>query len=178
MVFRRLSHTTVRRAIAEHMVLSKHTSPHVTTIMEADLSRVVRHRQENKESFARDGVNLTFTAYFVAATVAALKTLPIVNSSWGEDGLHIHREINIGMATSLGEAGLIVPVICNADGLFCWGSPGLSTTWQPGPGASQTEEVKAELYHHQSRHQGSLFATPIINQPHVASWELAHPEAR
>jgi len=71
----------VRRAIADHMVMSKRTSPHVTTVMEADLSRIVAHRQANKEAFARDGVNLTFTAYFVSATVSALKAFPIVNST-------------------------------------------------------------------------------------------------
>ncbi|MFM8320524.1 MAG: biotin/lipoyl-containing protein, partial [Chloroflexota bacterium] len=65
--------TTVRRSIAEHMVHSKHTSPHVTTIMEADLSRVAAHRQANKAAFGRDGANLTFTAYFMGAAAAALK---------------------------------------------------------------------------------------------------------
>ncbi len=77
----------VRRAIAEHMVFSKHTSPHVTTVMEIDLSRVVSHRQANKEQFRRDGVNLTFTAYFVTAATAALKAHPIVNSSWSDEGI-------------------------------------------------------------------------------------------
>jgi len=80
-----IPHTPIRRAIAEHMVRSKHTSAHVTTVMEADLSRVVTHRQANKEAFSREGVNLTFTAYFVAAAVAAIKAFPVVNSSWSEE---------------------------------------------------------------------------------------------
>lgn len=66
----------VRRAIAEHMVFSERTSPHVTTVMETDLSRVVAHREANKAAFARDGANLTFTVYFVSSVVAALKSLP------------------------------------------------------------------------------------------------------
>ncbi len=88
--------TAVRRAIAEHMVFSERTSPHVTTVMEADLSKVTAHRQANKASFAQNGANLTFTAYFIAACVQALKAYPIVNSSWSEQGnrdppRHPHR---------------------------------------------------------------------------------------
>ena len=71
-----IPHTTIRRLIAEHMVLSERTSPHVTTVMEVDLSRVVAHRYANKDAFARDGVNLTFTAYFIAAIVAGSESLP------------------------------------------------------------------------------------------------------
>ena len=106
-----IKHTTIRKQIAEHMVVSKHTSPHVLTVMEADMSRVVKHRAANKDIFARDGVNLTYTAYFMMAIVAGLKAYPNVNSSWSDDGLLIHKAVNIGMATSLGEEGLIVPVI-------------------------------------------------------------------
>jgi 2-oxoglutarate dehydrogenase E2 component (dihydrolipoamide succinyltransferase) len=163
-----IPHTAVRRAIAEHMVMSKHTSPHVTTVMEADLSRVVTHRQAQKDGYTRDGVNLTFTAYFVAAAVAALKAYPVVNSSWGEDGLHIHREINIGMATSLGEAGLIVPVICNADSLSLLG---IARTVNDLANRARSRQLKPEevkggtftITNHGT--SGSLFATPIINQP-------------
>jgi 2-oxoglutarate dehydrogenase E2 component (dihydrolipoamide succinyltransferase) len=99
------------------MVMSKHTSPHVLTVMEADMSRVAKHRSANKEIFARDGINLTFTAYFMTAIVAGLKAYPTVNSSWTEEGVLVHKAVNIGMATSLGEEGLIVPVIKSADNL-------------------------------------------------------------
>jgi 2-oxoglutarate dehydrogenase E2 component (dihydrolipoamide succinyltransferase) len=166
-----IPHTTVRRAIAEHMVLSRHTSPHVTTVMEADLSRVVAHRQANKDTFARDGVNLTFTAYFVAAAVAALKAYPIANSSWKEEGVLVHREINIGMATSLGEAGLIVPVICNADGLSLLGIARTVNDLANRARARQLkpEEVKGGTFTITNHGiSGSLFATPIINQPQCA----------
>src|SRR3990172_6166890 len=87
-------HDAVRRQIAEHMVRSRRTSPHVTTVMEADLSRVVAHRQAHKENFAPDGGQLTFSSYFVAASVAALKAVPSVNASWSDEAIVLHRQIN------------------------------------------------------------------------------------
>ena len=115
-----IKHSTIRKQIAEHMVMSKHTSPHVPTVMEVDMSGGgASHGQQSR--FRKDGVNLTFTAYFMQAIVAGLKAYPIVNSSWTDEGLLLHREINIGMATSLGEEGLIVPVIKDADGLSLLG---------------------------------------------------------
>lgn len=163
--------TTVRRAIADHMVLSKRTSPHVTTVMEADLSRVVVHRQANKAAFQRDGVNLTFTAYFVAASISAIKAYPIVNSSWSDSGIILHRAINIGMATSLGEGGLIVPVIKNADSLSLLG---LARTVNDLASRARNRQLKPDevkegtftITNHGI--SGSLFATPIINQPQCA----------
>ena len=160
--------TTVRRAIAEHMVMSKRTSPHVTTVMEVDLSRVVAHRQANKDGFARDGVNLTFTAYFASAAVAALKAYPIVNSSWSEGGIQLHSQINLGMATALGEEGLIVPVIKNADSLSLLGLARAVNDLANRARAKklQPEEVKGGTFTLTNHGvSGSLFATPIINQP-------------
>jgi 2-oxoglutarate dehydrogenase E2 component (dihydrolipoamide succinyltransferase) len=161
----------VRRAIAEHMVLSKHTSPHVTTVMEVDLSRVVAHREANKAAYAKDGANLTFTVYFIASTVAALKTYPLVNTSWSDDGIILHKEINIGMATSLGEEGLIVPVIKNADELSMLGLARSINYLSNRARAKQfqPDEVKGGTFtitNHGT--SGSLFATPIINQPQCA----------
>lgn len=161
----------VRKAIAEHMVLSKHTSPHVTTVMEADLSQLIAHRNANKERFAQDGVNLTFTAYFMGATVAALKAYPIVNSSWSEAGIVLHPQINIGMAASLGEEGLIVPVIKNADGLSLLG---LARTINDLASRARGHQLKPDevkggtftITNHGI--SGSLFASPIINQPQCA----------
>jgi len=163
--------TPVRRAIAEHMVFSKHTSPHVTTVMEADLSRVVAHRQANKEAFARDGVNLTFTAYFVAAAVAALKAYPMVNSSWSDEGIVLHKPIHIGLATSLGEEGLIVPVIKNADALSLLGLARAINDLAARARAKklQPDEVKGGTFTITNHGiSGSLFATPIIHQPQCA----------
>jgi 2-oxoglutarate dehydrogenase E2 component (dihydrolipoamide succinyltransferase) len=161
----------VRRAIAEHMLVSKRTSPHVTTVMEADLSRVVAHRAAHKAAFERDGANLTFTAYFVAATIAALKAYPIANSSWSEDGIRLHRAIHIGLAASLGEEGLIVPVLKNADSLSLLGIARSVNDLANRARARklQPDEVKGGTFtitNHGT--SGSLFATPVINQPQAA----------
>ena len=166
-----LPHTIVRRSIAEHMVKSKHTSPHVTTVMEADLSQVVAHRGANREIFNQDGVKLTFTAYFISAAVRALKKYPIVNSSWTEEGIRIHKDINIGMATSLGEEGLIVPVIRNADRLSLLGlARSINDLADRARGHTlKPDEVQAGTFtitNHGT--SGSLFASPIINQPQCA----------
>lgn len=158
----------MRRMIAEHMVMSKRTSPHVTTVMEVDLGRVSAHREANKSNFARDNVRLTFTAYFVAATISALRAFPLVNSSWTEEGIRLHGEINIGIAASLGEAGLIVPVIRNADGLSLLG---IARAVNDLAERARNRQLKPDdvrggtftITNHGTA--GSLFATPIINQP-------------
>ncbi len=162
---------TLRKSIAAHMVLSKHTSPHVTTVMEANLQRVVAHREAHKAAFARDGVNLTYTAYWISALVAALKAVPLVNSSWTEEGILIHSAIHIGMATSLGADGLIVPVIKHADGLSLLGLARSINDLAERARARrlQPDEVKGgtcTITNHGI--SGSLFATPIINQPQCA----------
>jgi 2-oxoglutarate dehydrogenase E2 component (dihydrolipoamide succinyltransferase) len=161
----------VRKAIAEHMVRSKHTSPHVTTIMEADLSAVSAHRAINKSAFAQQNVNLTFTAYFVAAIVAACQAYPIVNSSWSEEGVAVHGQINVGVATALEPDGLIVPVIKNAGALSLLEvARSLNDLARRARNKQlKTDEVKGgtiTLTNHGT--SGSLFATPIINQPQCA----------
>jgi 2-oxoglutarate dehydrogenase E2 component (dihydrolipoamide succinyltransferase) len=163
-----IKHTVIRKQIAEHMVMSKHTSPHVLTVMEADMARVVKHRSAHKEMFARDGINLTFTAYFMMAIVAGLKQYPTANSSWTEEGILIHRDINIGMATSLGEEGLIVPVIKRADNLSLLAMARAINDLANRARTKklQTDEVKGgtfTLTNHGT--SGSLFAFPVINQP-------------
>jgi 2-oxoglutarate dehydrogenase E2 component (dihydrolipoamide succinyltransferase) len=161
--------TKMRRSIADHMVASKRTSPHVTTVMEADMSRVVAHRAEHKPIYARDGVNLTYTAYFIAAIAAALKFHPQVNSSWTDEGIRLHSGINVGMATALDDGdGLIVPVIKGADGLSLLGiARQVNDLAQRARGKNlQPDEVRGgtfTLTNHGT--SGSLFATPIINQP-------------
>ncbi|MGC8855327.1 MAG: dihydrolipoamide acetyltransferase family protein [Anaerolineae bacterium] len=163
-----IKHSLIRKQIAEHMVMSKHTSPHVLTVMEADMSNVVRHRAENKATFERDGVNLTFTAYFMMAIVAGLKAYPMVNSSWTDEGLLIHKDINIGMATSLGEEGLIVPVIKHADTLSLLGMARAVNDLASRARAKklQPEEVKGGTFTLTNHGiSGSLFAFPVINQP-------------
>jgi pyruvate/2-oxoglutarate dehydrogenase complex dihydrolipoamide acyltransferase (E2) component len=159
---------SVRRQIAERMQQSKQISPHVLTVMEADMSRVMAHRNANKALFAVDGVNLTFTAYFMSAIAAALKANPLVNSSWNEQGIQLHSEINIGMATSLGDEGLIVPVLRHADELSLLS---LARSVNDLATRARSKKLRPEevrdgtftLTNHGTG--GSLFAMPIINQP-------------
>jgi 2-oxoglutarate dehydrogenase E2 component (dihydrolipoamide succinyltransferase) len=158
----------MRKAIADHMVLSKRTSPHVTTVFEVDLSKVVAHRQANKSAFERDGAKLTFTPYFALATIAALKQYPLVNSSWSDGGIVLHRTVNLGVAVSLGADGLIVPVIKNADLLNLLG---LARTVNDLAERARRKQLKPDevqggtftITNHGT--SGSLFATPVINQP-------------
>jgi 2-oxoglutarate dehydrogenase E2 component (dihydrolipoamide succinyltransferase) len=163
-----IKHTPIRKSIAEHMVMSKHTSPHVLTVMEADMSKVVKHRSANKSLFERDGVNLTFTAYFMSAIVAGLKHYPIVNSSWSDEGILVRKNINLGMAVSLGEDGLIVPVIKNADNLSLLAmARAINDLANRARNKKlQPDDVKGgtfTLTNHGT--SGSLFAFPVINQP-------------
>ena len=163
-----IKHTAIRKQIAEHMSMSLHTSPHVLTVMEADMSRVARHRSVNKESFARDGINLTFTAYFMTAIVAGLKAYPNVNSSWSDEGILVHKAINIGMATSLGEEGLIVPVIKAADNLSLLAMARAVNDLANRARSKklQTDDVKGGTFTLTNHGiSGSLFAFPVINQP-------------
>jgi 2-oxoglutarate dehydrogenase E2 component (dihydrolipoamide succinyltransferase) len=159
--------SNMRRAIAEHMVRSKHTSPHVTTVFEVDFTAVFARRQANKDQFERDGANLTFTAYIISAIVQALKAHPLVNSSWSDNGIVLHRAINVGMAAAIDE-GLIVPVIKNTDGMNLLG---LARTINDLTERARTKQLQPgdvqggtfTLTNHGT--SGSLFATPIINQP-------------
>lgn len=163
--------STMRRSIAEHMAFSKRTAPHVTTVMEADLSRVAAHRSANAEDFARSGAKLTYTAYFAAAAVAALKAYPLVNSSWSDEGIVLHSGINLGIATSLGEEGLIVPVIKGADGLSLLGlARAINDLAERARSRRlQPDEVKNGTFTITNHGiSGSLFASPVINQPQVA----------
>jgi pyruvate/2-oxoglutarate dehydrogenase complex dihydrolipoamide acyltransferase (E2) component len=163
-----IKHTVIRKQIAEHMVLSKQTSPHVLTVMEADMSRVAKHRSANKDIFARDGVKLTFTAYFMAAIVAGLKAYPNVNSSWTDEGILVHKDVNIGMATSLREEGLIVPVIKGADNLslLAMARAVNDLADRARNKKLQPDEVKGGTFTLTNHGiSGSLLAFPIINQP-------------
>ena len=165
---RLIHHSAMRRQIAEHLARSKRTSPHVLTVMEADMSRVMAHHAANKDAFSRDGVNLTYSAYFIAAIATGLKACPAVNSSWSEAGVILHSAIHIGVATSLGEHGLIVPVIKKADTLSL---PELARAVNDLAGRARAKKLKPgevrggtfTLTNHGV--SGSLFAMPVINQP-------------
>jgi 2-oxoisovalerate dehydrogenase E2 component (dihydrolipoyl transacylase) len=163
-----IKHTVIRKQIAEHMVMSLHTSPHVLTVMEADMSRVAKHRSASKEIFVRDGINLTFTAYFMMAIVAGLKAYPNVNSSWTDEGILIHKTVNVGMATSLGEEGLIVPVIKDADNLSLLAMARAVNDLANRARSKklQPDDVKGGTFTLTNHGiSGSLFAFPVINQP-------------
>jgi len=160
--------TKMRKAIADHMVMSKHTSPHVTTVMEADMKPVSDHLKTNKELFSRQGIRLTYSSYFIVATALALRAYPLVNSTWTENGILVKNAINIGLATSLEEEGLIVPVIKNADG---YSISGLARVVGDLVNRARNHQLKPDdvtdgtfsITNHGTA--GSLFATPVINQP-------------
>lgn len=168
---RLIPHTSMRKRIAEHMVFSKHTSPHVTTVMESDFKRVMASYEKNKPAFARDGVKLTYTAYFAAACAAALRAFPIVNSSWSEEGVLVHPNVNLAIAVSLGEEGLIVPVIHDADSLSLLGLARAINDLAARARAHKLkpDEVRGGTFSITNHGiSGSLFATPVINQPQCA----------
>lgn len=163
--------SSMRKAIAEHMITSKRAAAHVTTVMEADLSRVVAHRKAHQAQFAQQGAKLTYTAYLAAAAIAALKAFPMVNSSFTAEGILIHPQIHLGIAASLGEEGLIVPVIKHADSLSLLG---LARAINDLAQRARSHQLKPDevrggtftLTNHGV--SGSLFATPIINQSQCA----------
>ena len=108
----------MRRLIADHMVRSKHTSPHVTSFTEADVTNLVLWREKVKKDFEkREGTKITFTPLFIEAVVKCIKRFPLINSSVDGDKIIVKKDINIGMATALPSGNLIVPVIKNADQL-------------------------------------------------------------
>jgi 2-oxoglutarate dehydrogenase E2 component (dihydrolipoamide succinyltransferase) len=172
--------TPMRRAIAEHMVMSKRTSPHVTTVFEIDLSLVLAHREAHKDSFARQGVNLTLTAYFVSATVDALRAVPTLNARWTDDGIYLINACHIGIAVAL-ENGLIVPVIHNAHDLNLLG---IARAVNDLAARARDKKLKPDdvqggtfsITNHGVG--GSLFATPIINQPQVGILGIGTMEKR
>jgi 2-oxoglutarate dehydrogenase E2 component (dihydrolipoamide succinyltransferase) len=159
--------SAMRRAIAQHMVLSKQTSPHVTTVFEIDMTAVVRHREANKARFAERGVNLTFTPYFVAAVARALRETPEANSRFTADGLILNRRIHIGVAVSLPD-GLIVPVIRDADEKNLAGlARAVNDVAERARGGKLApDEIRGGTFTITNHGiTGSLMGTPIINQP-------------
>lgn len=162
-------HTRLRKLIAEHMLASRRTSPHVSTVMEADMSAVVAHRTAHKGEFAAKGVALTFTPYFIQAIVAALKAVPQANAVYREDGLLLKRRYHIGMATAIDD-GLVVPVIRDADELSLLGLARQvnDLAQRARAGQLKPDEIQGSTFtltNHGT--SGSLFAMPIINQPNI-----------
>jgi len=162
----------MRKMIADHMVRSKHTSPHVTSFAEADVTNMVRWRDQVKKDFEkREGEKITFTPLFIEALVKCIKKYPLLNSSLDGDKIIVKKDINVGMATALPTGNLIVPVIRNADMLNLVGLTrqvnNLATAARQNrlkPDATQNGTITLTNV----GSFGSLAGTPIINQPQVA----------
>jgi 2-oxoglutarate dehydrogenase E2 component (dihydrolipoamide succinyltransferase) len=179
---RHVPHSPIRKRIAAHMVQSVATAPHVTTLFEADMSRVVAHRQKHASDFEARGAKLTYTAYFVAAAVKALQAVPEVNASFHDESLEIFSDCNVGVGTALGNEGLIVPVIHRAQTLDLFGiSKRLGDLVAAArAGKLSTDSVRGGTFTI-SNHgvSGSLLAAPIIiNQPQVAILGVGKLERR
>lgn len=162
----------MRKLIANHMVMSKQTSPHVTSFAEADVTNMVKWRDRMKGEFEkREGEKLTFTPLFIEAIVKCIKRFPLINCSLDGDKIIIKKDINIGMATALPSGNLIVPVIKNADMLNL---TGLSKQVNGLANAARQNKLKPEDTQSGTFTLtnvgtfGSLMGTPIINQPQVA----------
>ena len=179
---RMVKHTQMRRSIAQHMVQSVAIAPHVTSVFDADLSRIAAHRDANKADFESRGAKLTYTAYFVRASVIALQAVPEVNSRWHDDALEIFDDINIGVATALGAGGLIVPVITKAQDLDLFGiAQRLGDLTERARGEKLDPRDVQNGTFTISNHgvSGSLIAAPIIiNQPQSAILGVGKMERR
>ena len=175
-------HTQMRRSIAQHMAQSMSVAPHVTSIFDADLSAVIKHRDASRSDFESRGAKLTYTAYFVAAAVEALKTVPEANSRWHDDNLEIFDDINVGVATALPNGGLIVPVITKAQDLDLFEiSQRLGNLTDRARSSSLDPKDVQNGTFTISNHgvSGSLVAAPIvINQPQSAILGVGKLERR
>ena len=162
--------SVMRKKIAQHMVLSKQTSAHVTTVFEVDFTNIDKLRRQHKEALGDRGVKLTFLPFIVQAICAGLREFPILNASMDESSVIYHRDINIGIAVAL-DWGLIVPVVKNADeknvlglakAINDLGERARTKKLSPDDVQAGTFTItNPGIY-------GGLFGTPIINQPQVA----------
>jgi 2-oxoglutarate dehydrogenase E2 component (dihydrolipoamide succinyltransferase) len=162
----------MRKLIADHMVMSKHTSPHVTSFVEADVTNIVLWREKVKKNFEkREGEKLTFTPIFIEALVKAIKDFPMINISLDGTKIIKRKNINIGMAAALPTGNLIVPVIKNADTLNLVGITkqvnDLATRARAGK--LSPDDISGGTYTISNVGSfGNVMGTPIINQPQVA----------
>ena len=162
----------MRKLIAEHMVRSKHTSPHVTSFTEADVTNMVMWREKVKKDFEkREGTKITFTPLFIEAIVRCIKRFPLINCSLDGDKIIIKKDINMGMATALQSGNLIVPVIKNADQLNLVGLARQVNSLADNArnGKLKVDDTQGGTFTLTNVGTfGSLMGTPIINQPQVA----------
>ncbi len=162
----------MRKLIADHMLMSVHVSPHVTSYVEADVTKIVNWRNKVKKKFLeREGENITFTPILIEAIVKAIKDFPMVNVSVSGNTIIKRKDINIGMATALPSGNLIVPVIKNADRLNL---TGLTKTVNELANSARNNKLKPEDIQGGTYTVtnvgsfGNVMGTPIINQPQVA----------
>jgi 2-oxoglutarate dehydrogenase E2 component (dihydrolipoamide succinyltransferase) len=163
--------SAMRQRIAEHMVASKHVSPHVYSIDEADMTRIAKIRERSKSAFeAKYGTKLTFMPFFVRACVEALRAFPTVNASADGTTVVLHREINVGIAVAL-DWGLIVPVMKNAEEKNFLGlARGINDLAERARAKKlKPEEVQESTFSITNPGvYGGLMGLPVINQPNVA----------
>ncbi|PYT32770.1 MAG: 2-oxoglutarate dehydrogenase, E2 component, dihydrolipoamide succinyltransferase [Acidobacteria bacterium] len=163
--------STMRMKIAEHMVLSQRVSAHVTTVHKVDMTKVAKMRDRHRDDFqARYGISLTYLPFVARATVEALRTYPLLNASIEGNNIIYHNEINIGIAVAL-ENGLIVPVIRNADEKNVLGLQRaiVDLAARARSRHLKPDEVQGGTFSITNFGSfGSVFATPVINQPQVA----------
>ena len=162
----------MRKMIAEHMVMSKHTSPHVTSFVEVDVTNIVNWRNRVKKDFIKKyGEKITFTPIFVEAVAKGLKDFPMVNVSVDGTNIIVKKDINVGMAAALPTGNLIVPVIKNADQLNLLG---LTKQVNDLAGRARNNKLKPDEVQGGTFTLtnvgtfGNVMGTPIINQPQVA----------
>jgi 2-oxoglutarate dehydrogenase E2 component (dihydrolipoamide succinyltransferase) len=162
----------MRKLIADHMVRSKHTSAHVTSFTEADVTNIVMWREKVKKEFEkREGTKITFTPLFIETVVHCIKKFPLINSSVDGDRILVKKDINIGMATALPNGNLIVPIIKNADQLNLVGLTRQVNSLADNArnGKLRPDDTQGGTFTLTNVGTfGSLMGTPIINQPQVA----------
>lgn len=162
----------MRKLIADHMVRSKHTSPHVTSFTEADVTNLVLWREKVKKDFEkREGTKITYTPLFIEAIVRCIKKFPLINCSLDGNNIIVKKDINVGMATALPSGNLIVPVIRQADQ---FNMVGLAKQVNQLADAARQGKLRPDDTQNGTFTLtnvgtfGSLMGTPIINQPQVA----------
>jgi 2-oxoglutarate dehydrogenase E2 component (dihydrolipoamide succinyltransferase) len=179
----RIPHTAVRKRVAEHMVQSLlHTAPHVTTVFEVDMSAVLAHRLEHRDEFGQRGAPLTLTAYFLQATVDAIRAVPEANSRWTDTALEVFDSVHVGVGTALEGGGLVVPVLRDVQSrdLFETAQGLNDLVVRAREGRLVPADVRGGTFTI-SNHgvSGSLVATPIIiNQPQSAILGVGKLEKR
>lgn len=173
--------TRMRRTIAEHMVRSKQTAPHVTSIVEADCTAIARFREAKKAAFRQaKGTSLTFLPFILKATAAALRQFPLLNARWTEEGIRLRKAIHLGIAVALPD-GLVVPVLRNPESrsLSDIAAALADLARRAEEGRLFPEELSGSTFTvNNFGADGNLIGTPILNQPEVGNLGVGTIEKR